>query len=433
MNILQRFFNLAHNQTTLSREILAGVTTFLTMSYIIFVNPAVLHDAGMDLGAVYVATCLVTMLSCFLVCVLANYPVVVAPAMGLNIFFTYSVVLGLGYSWQNALGIVFISGVIFFILAVTKIRIWIIESIPESINLAIAVGLGMFIAMIGLENGGIIVKSTGKSLLNLGHITSLPCLLFFLGFAIIAVLDHLRVHGAIIISIIIITLFSLVLRLSHFYGIFALPPTIAPTFLAANIKGVLHYEYVPIIFSFLLLAFFDATGTMIGLLQNPFFKNDLKFTQRISRTLVSDSLGTIGGSLLGTSSTSPYLESAAGIEAGGKTGLTALTVSILFLLVLFLSPLVKAVPSFAVAPALFYVGLLMMKNVVLFDTKDATEFVPCIMTALMIPFTFSIADGIGIGAISYVVLKLATGKYKSLNAVLYLLAVIFIIYFAFKV
>ncbi len=433
MNIIEQLFKLKENQTTPSREILAGITTFLTMSYIIFVNPAILNDAGMNFGAVYVATCLVTLLSCFLVSVMANYPVVVAPGMALNIFFTYSVVNGLGYPWQSALGIVFISGVIFFILAVTKVRVWIIESMPENINIAIAVGLGMFIAMIALENGGIIVKSTGKNLLNLGHITSLTSILFFVGFAIIAILDHLRVHGAIIISIITVTILSLILGLSHYYGFFALPPSIKPTFLAADIKDIFHYQYIPIIFSFLLLAFFDATGTMIGLLQNPFFKNDPKFTKRISRTLVADSLGTISGSLLGTSSTSPYLESAAGIEAGGRTGLTPFTVSMLFLIVLFLSPLAKAVPSFAVAPALLYVGLLMMKNIVLFDIKDATEFIPCIMTALMIPMTFSIADGIGIGTITYVVLKLSTGKHKALNPVLYSLAIIFLIYFAFKV
>ena len=430
-NFLYRQFKLIENQTSITQEVVAGITTFLTMSYIIFVNPAILHTTGMDFNAVYVATCLVTILGCCLMGLVANYPVAVAPAMGLNVFFTYTVVQTLGYSWQKALGIVFISGIIFLLLVVTKVRRWIIEMMPENISAGTAAGIGLFITLIALENGGIIIKAPGKSLLTAGHIASLPCGLFFLGFFLIAVLDYFKIRGAIIISILVVTLISIFLGLSSFHGIFALPPSIRPTLLQLQLTPDWSLKNLSILFAFLLVGFFDATGTLIGVLRQPLFRQDPQRSQRLSRALIADSLGTTAAALLGTASTSTYIESAAGIEAGGRTGLTALTISGLFLLLLFLSPLAQAVPSFAVAPALTYVGLLMLRNVANLPANDPLEFIPAIIIVIMVPFTFSIADGLGMGIISSVFLKLGTGKFKQLNLMLCLLAVIFIAYFIY--
>ncbi len=429
--LLYSIFKLKENNTNISRELLAGLTTFLTMAYIIFVNPAILSTTGMDAGAVYIATCLVTIIGSTLVAFMANYPIAVAPGMAVNIFFTYTVVQGLGYPWSLALGMVFISGVAFFVITLTKARVWIIESMPENINIAIAVGLGMFIALIALENAGIIIKSKDKTLLAMGDIRSWHSGLFFLGFFIIVVLDYIRIHGAMIISILIITLISLISGLAQYHGIFAMPPNISPTLFAADIQKAFHWQFLPIIFTFLLVVFFDSTGTLVGILRQSLFRQDAQRPRRISRALIAESVATVSGSLLGTASTSPYIESAAGIEAGGRTGLTALTVAFLFFAALFLSPLAMAIPTYAVAPALLYVGVLMMKNITMFSIEDPTDFIPCILITMMIPFTFSIADGLGIGIISYVALKLFTGKMKQLNPMLIFITLVFLIYFSF--
>lgn len=431
-NFINRHFKIIENQTTISQELAAGLTTFLTMSYIIFVNPAILHAAGMDLGAVYVATCLITMIGCLLMGFMANYPIAVAPAMGLNVFFTYTVVQTLGYSWQEALSTVFVAGIIFLLLAVTPVRRWVIELMPESLNAGTAVGIGLFITLIALQNGGIITKPASNALLSIGNLTASSSLLFFLGFFIIAALDFFKIRGAIIISILSITLVSLLLGKTHYYGVFSLPPSIRPTFLSIHISDVFRFENLSVLFAFILVGFFDATGTLIGVLRQPLFRQDPQRSRRLSRALIADSLGTVGGSLLGTASTSAYIESAAGIEAGGRTGLTAITISGLFLLLLFISPLAQTVPTFAVAPALAYVGFLMLRNVALLPANDPIEFISAMIIVIMIPFTFSIADGLGLGIISYVVLKLATGKLKHLNAMLWALAIIFCVYFTYR-
>lgn len=430
---IYRQFRLAENQTSIGQELMAGLTTFLTMSYIIFVNPAILSSAGMDMGAVYVATCLVTIFSCTLSGFFSNYPIVIAPAMALNVFFTYTVVQSVGLSWQNALGVVFLAGIIFFLLALTKIRQWIIELMPEALNVGIAAGVGFFIVLIGLQNGGVIVKPPGNSLISVGDITALPTLLFFLGFFIISTLDYFKIRGAIIISILCITLLSLCSGKSHLHGVFSLPPSIKPTFLALDVRHVFKWENFPLLFAFILVGFFDATGTMLGVLRQPLFRKDPQRSRRLSRALIADSLGSIAGSLLGTASTSTYIESAAGIEAGGSTGLTAITTAVLFILALFISPLAHSVPTFAVAPALIYVGLLMLRNIANLQVDNATEFIPAIIIVIMIPFTFSIANGLGMGIISYVLLKVLTGKVKELNAMLWGLAIIFLIFFAYRI
>jgi AGZA family xanthine/uracil permease-like MFS transporter len=266
--------------------------------------------------------------------------------------------------------------------------------------------------------------------LTAGHLTATPSILFFLGFFIIAILDYFKIRGAIIISILIITLISLLLGLSHFHGIFSLPPSIKPTFLALKFHQAFSLKNFSVLFAFLLVGFFDATGTLIGVLRQPLFKQDPQRSQKLSRALIADSMGTTAASLLGTASTSTYIESAAGIEAGGHTGLTAITISCLFLILLFISPLAQAVPTFAVAPALAYVGLLMLRNIGHLPVNDPLEFIPAIIIVIMIPFTFSIADGLGMGIISMVLIKLGSGKIKQLNPMLWVLAIIFIVYFA---
>ncbi len=429
---LKRRFKLAENQTSLSQETMAGITTFLTMSYIIFVNPAILHTAGMDFGAAYVATCLVTIFGCLLVGLIANYPIAIAPAMGLNVFFTYTVVQTLGYTWQHALGIVCISGVVFLLLVLTRVRQWVIELMPESINAGIAAGIGLFITLIALENSGIIVRSAGKSLITAGSFSATSSVLFFLGFFIIIILDYFKIRGAIILSILIITLISLFLHLTQFHGIFALPPSLKPSLLKLQIPNMLELKNLSLLFAFLLVGFFDATGTLIGVLRQPLFRQDANRAHRLSRALVADSLATTAASLLGSASTSTYIESAAGIEAGGHTGLTALTISGLFLLALFISPLAQSVPSFAVAPALCYVGLLMLRNITYLPVNEPLEFIPAIIIVIMIPFTFSIANGLGMGLVSYVLIKACTGKIKQLNPMLWVLALVFVVYFAFN-
>jgi AGZA family xanthine/uracil permease-like MFS transporter len=433
LDFFYRQFKLKENQTSLSQELTAGLTTFLTMSYIIFVNPEILGASGMNTGAVYVATCLVTILSCLLSGFLSNYPIVIAPAMGLNVFFTYTVVQSLGLPWQSALGIVFLAGVIFFILALTQIRQWIIELMPETINVGTAAGIGLFITLIGLQNSGIIVKPTGNALIGIGNVSALSSLLCFLGFFIIITLDYFKIRGAIIISILLVSLISFLLGKSHLQGVFSLPPSIKPSLLALDIKNILRWDNLPILFAFILVGFFDATGTMVGVLRQSLFRNDPKRTQRISRALIADSLGTISGSLLGTASTSTYIESAAGIEAGGRTGLTAVVAAVLFIFALFISPLAQSVPAFAVAPALIYVGLLMLRNISHLQVDNPMEFIPAIIIVIMIPFTFSIANGLGMGIITYAILKIFTGKIKQVNSMIWGLTLLFLIYFAYHI
>lgn len=431
INMIHKFFKLDENNTSIRTECLAGLTTFLTMSYIIFVNPDILQSAGMDFGAVFVATCIVTAIGSLLIGIMANYPVAIAPGMALNVYFSYVIVQALGYSWQSALGAVFISGVLFFIITITKIRRWIVESIPNNLNIAIAVGIGIFISLLALKSGGVI-KANSKTFMTLSDITSTTTVLFFLGFCFIVALDHLKIPGAIIISILSVTLVSIILGVSQFHGIFAMPPSIHPTFFKFNLDDMMHFEGFSIIFAFLLVTLFDATGTLIGVLQQTKFRKDPQRVKRLSQSLLADSLTTIAGSLLGTSSTSPFVESVSGIRVGGRTGLTAIVIAILFLFSLFLSPLAKTIPSYAVAPALLYVGLLMVKSIIHLDYDDFSEYVPSIITVFMIPFSFSIADGLGFGIISYLLIKLFCGKARELNIMLIGLAIIFIIYFILK-
>ncbi|OGT53782.1 MAG: guanine permease [Gammaproteobacteria bacterium RIFCSPHIGHO2_12_FULL_42_13] len=429
MALLEKIFKLSYYKTNPKTESIAGLSTFLTMVYIIFVNPAILSQAQMDPGAIFVATCLVTALGCFLSGLLSNYPLAVAPAMALNAYFAFVVVQGMGYSWQSGLGAVFISGVLFFVVAVTPMRRWLIDAIPDTMHMAIAAGLGLFIAMLGLKGGGLIV-SNPNTLLSLGNVYSVPVILFFTGFCVITALDYLRVRGAIVIGILFVTFIGMMIGSVHYHGIFAMPPSLSPSFMQCRIEGLFSHNGFSIIFAFFLVSLFDSTGTFIGMLrQANLLDKSKKSAKQLSRGLAATSIASVAGGLLGTSSCSPYCESAAGMRAGGRTGLTACVVAALFLLALFFSPLASTIPPYAAASAMLFVGCLMIKTFTQFDWNDMTETIPSVITAIMIPLSFSIAVGIGIGFISYVLIKLLTGKIKQVHPVLVIWAFIFIAYF----
>lgn len=427
--MFEKLFKLSEHGTSVRTEVLAGLTTFLTMSYIIFVNPDILSTTGMDRDAVFVATCLAAALGSLVMALVANWPIGMAPGMGLNAFFAFTVVAALGFTWQQALGAVFISGLIFVILTVTGVRSWLIEGIPHSLRSAIAAGIGLFLGIIALKNAGIVVDNPA-TLVGLGSLKATGPLLAILGFFIIAVLDALRVKGAILIGILVVTILSWVTGVSQFQGIVSAPPSILPTFLQLDIMGALHGGLLHVILVFVLVEVFDATGTLIGVAKRANLIQEGK-KSRLGRALLADSTAIVAGSLMGTSSTTAYVESASGVQAGGRTGLTAFTVAILFLAALFISPLAGSVPSVATAPALLYVAGLMMRELTEIEWEDLTEAAPAALTALAMPFTYSIANGLAFGFISYVVMKLFTGKWKDIHPATAIVAVLFVIRFAF--
>jgi AGZA family xanthine/uracil permease-like MFS transporter len=427
--MFERFFKLAENGTSVRTELIAGLTTFLTMSYIIFVNPEILSTTGMDRDAVFVATCIAAALGSAVMALVANWPIGMAPGMGLNAFFAFTVVAALGFSWQQALGAVFISGVIFVILTVTGVRSWLIAGIPHSLRSAIAAGIGLFLGIIALKNAGIVVDNPA-TLVGLGDLKQTGPLLAVFGFFVIAVLDALRVRGSILIGILAVTVLSWITGVSTFNGLVAMPPSVAPTFLQLDIVGALHSGLVHVILVFVLVEVFDATGTLIGVAKRAKLIEEGR-PNRLGRALLADSAAIVAGSLLGTSSTTAYVESASGVQAGGRTGLTALVIAILFLASLFISPLAGSVPTYATAPALLYVAGLMMRELTEVDWDQLTEAAPAAITAIIMPFTYSIANGLAFGFISYVVLKAFTGKWRDIHPATLIVAVLFVIRFAF--
>lgn len=414
------------HETTLKTEVLAGFTTFITMVYIVFVNPSILQQAGMDQGAVFTATCLVTAFACALTGLLANTPIGLAPGMALNIYFSYSVVQGLGFDWQHALAMVFISGILFLIVTLTNLKRLLIEAIPNNLQIAILIGISLLIALISLKTNHIIVGDN-HSLMRLGSIKSPQTGLFFLGFLFILILDYYQITGTIIISILAISLLSLILGLTQWQGVFDLPPSLEPTFLKLNFSGLNELKTLKTIFTFFLIAVFDATGTLVGLLNPTLFKKQTNYTQRLSKSLTADAAASALAGLLGSASTSPYIESATGIKAGGKTGLTALVIAAGFILMLFFFPLAKMIPDYAVGPALLYVACCMMKHLTEMKLDDISEIAPCMLTIMMIPFTSSIADGIGGGIILYTLLKLITRQ--KINPLVIALSLVFVVFF----
>lgn len=428
---LQTLFKLEAHGTDVRTEILAGVTTFLTMSYIIFVNPSILSTTGMDASAVFVATCLAAALGTFIMAFVANWPIGLAPGMGLNAFFAFTVVKGMGFTWEQALGAVFISGCIFILLTITGVRSWLVAGIPKSLRSAIAAGIGMFLAIIALSNAGVVVANPATKV-GLGNLASLPVVLAAGGFLLIALLDYWRVRGAILIGIVAVTLASMALGLTKYQGIVSMPPSIAPTFFKLDILGALHAGFFHIILVFVLVEIFDATGTLTGIARKAgLLKDGAKDGQSgLGRALFADSLAIFSGSLLGTSSTTAYIESASGVQAGGRTGLTALTVGLLFLAALFIAPLAAVVPAYATAPALLYVAGLMMRELLEIDWNDITESVPSALAALIMPFTYSIANGLAFGFIMYAALKLLTGRAREVHPALWVVAGLFLLRYA---
>jgi AGZA family xanthine/uracil permease-like MFS transporter len=424
MTFLDRFFKLSDHGTTVRTELLAGLTTFLTMAYIIFVNPSILGDAGMPKDAVFVATCVAAAIGTLIMGLYANYPIALAPGMGLNAYFSYAVVKGMGMPWQAALGAVFISGCLFLLVSLFRIRELVINSIPHALRTAIPAGIGLFLALVSLKNAGIVAPNPA-TFVTLGNLHSAAPVLAIIGFLLIVALDHLKVRGALLLGILAVTLLSFVFGGNHFSGIFSAPPSITPTLLQLDIKGALSMGLLNVILVFFLVELFDATGTLMGVAQRAGLIKDGKMG-RINKALLADSGAIVAGSLLGTSSTTAYIESASGVQAGGRTGLTAIAVAVLFLLCLFIAPLAGVVPAYATAPALFFVACLMLRDLTEIDWNDSTECVPAVITALVMPFTYSIANGLALGFISYAALKLLTGRARQVSLMIWVIAAIFL-------
>lgn len=428
--MLNQFFKLSARQTTVRKELLAGLTTFMAMSYVLFVNPSLLAQAGMDHGAVFVATCLAAALGCLLMGALANLPIALAPGMGLNAFFTYVIVLEQGYSWQTALAAVFFSGCLFLLLSIFKIREWIINSIPLPLKLGIAAGIGMFLALIALKTANIIVASPA-TLVTLGDLHSPQVLLAIAGFFLIFALAHRGWHSAVLVSILLVTLAAWWLGDSQFSGIVAMPPSLAPTFMQLDFASALTLSIIPVVLTLLFLDLFDTSGTLVAVTQKAGLLGKDGKVPDLSKALIADSSASMVGALLGTSTTTSYVESTSGVAAGGRTGLTAIVTGLLFLLALWFSPLAAMVPSYATAGALLYVATLMLTSLQHVEWDDLLQAVPVAVVLIMMPLTFSIADGIGMGFISYALLCLLTGKVERATLSVWVLALIFLAKFIF--
>ena len=428
--MLEKLFQLKAHGTNVRTEILAGVTTFLTMAYILFVNPSILSETGMDKGAIFVATCLAAAIGSAVMGLIANYPIALAPGMGLNAFFTYTVVLGMGHTWQVALGAVFVSACLFFLLSIFRIREWIINSIPLELRSAIAAGIGLFLALIALQSAGIVVDNPA-TLVGMGDLGKPQALLAILSFFLIINLEARGVTGAVLISILLVTVISILLGVSEFGGVVSMPPSLAPTFLQLDIIGALDVGLVSVIFAFLFVDLFDNSGTLIAVAKKAGLMRKDGYLPKMGRALIADSTAALGGSLLGTSTTTSYIESAAGVSAGGRTGLTAIVVAVLFLLALFFAPLAGSVPAFATAPALLFVAVLMASGLAEIDWHDLTVAAPVLITALAMPLTYSIATGIAFGFIAWVAAKFLAGRARELSVAMWVLSALFVVKLAF--
>ena len=427
---LNKFFHLEAKKTSIKNEFLAGLTTFITMAYIIFVNPQMMSDAGMNQGAIFVGTCLAAAFACFVMGFFANWPVGLAPGMGLNAFFTYTVVGEMGYSWEIALGAVFIAGILFFIMSITKLRVWMISSIPFNLRIAMGAGVGLFIGLIGLKSGGIIV-SNEATLIGLGDFKKIETLLACFGFIIISALSLRKIPGSIIVGILTITLIALVLGLIEFNGLIAYPPDITPTLMKLDILGALNVGMLTVIMSFLFVNLFDTTGTLVGVATSANLIDENGEARDLDKALKADSGASIFGTFFGCSPVTSYVESSAGVEAGGRTGLTAVVVGMLFILAMFFSPLASIIPVYATSGALIYVAILMLGGMEKLNWYCVQELIPSLVIIVMIPLTFSIADGIALGFLTYVFLKVSYGEIKGISSGAWFLTLIFISKFIF--
>ena len=427
-NFFEKTFQLKFNNTSIKQELIAGFTTFITMAYIIFVNPQMMAASGMDLGASFVGTCIAAAIACLAMGFYSNWPVGLAPGMGLNAFFTYTVVGEMGYSWEVALGAVFLAGILFVIISVTPLRQWMLNSIPMNLRIAMGAGVGLFVGFIGLKTGGIIIQNEA-TFLSLGNFKDIETLLAALGFLLILVLAVRKVVGAIIIGVMVITISGLLLGLIQFNGIVSSPPDLKPILLKLDILGAIDVAMISVIISFLFVNLFDTAGTLLGVASRANLIEDSGKIVNLDKALKADSTASVAGSFLGCSPVTSYVESSAGVEAGGRTGLTAVIVGTFFLIAIFFSPIASMVPSYATAGALVYVAILMLGGMERLDWSDSTELLPALIMIIMIPLTFSIANGIAIGFISYVVLKLAARKTLDISMGAWFLFLIFVLKF----
>jgi len=437
---MEKLFKLREKGTTVQREVIAGITTFLTMAYILAVNPGMLSGlfagaegvVGMPWGGIFTATALASAIATIVMAFAANLPVALAPGMGLNAFFVYTVVLGMGYSWQLALTAVFLEGILFMILSLFNVREAIIKAIPSNMKKAVAVGIGLFIALIGFANANIVVNNSG-TIIGLGDLTSGGASLALIGFIIIIVLYVLKVPGAILIGIIATTIIGIPMGITRpldgwsNWTPFAAPA--APLFFKFDFSKIFSFDFFVIFFTFLFVDIFDTVGTLVGVTTQAGLIGKDGNIPNVKQALFADAVGTAVGAALGTSTVTSYVESSAGVAAGGRTGLTSLTTAILFLLALFLSPLFLLIPSAATAPALIFVGFLMLQPVTTIDFNDPTEGIPAFLAIVMMPFAYSIADGIVYGILSYVILKVATQKIKDISIITWVIFVVFVLRF----
>lgn len=429
--MLDKFFKITENKSTLKTEIVAGITTFMTMVYILAVNPGILSAAGMDKDAVFTATALSAVIATLVMALVAKLPFALAPGMGLNAFFAFTVVLGMGYSWEFALTAVFLEGIIFILLTAFNIRELIVNSIPLNLKHAVSVGIGLFIAFIGLKGTGLIVDNPA-TLVSLGSMKEPAVLVGLAGVLIIGVLLTKKVKGAILIGILastIIGLFVGVTVIPEDFTFVSLPPSIEPIFFKFDFSQIFTLDMLIVLFTFLFVDMFDTVGTLVGVSSKSGMLDKDGNVPRVKQALFADSIGTFVGAILGTSTVTTYVESAAGVAEGGKTGMTALTVAIMFALSLFFAPLFMIIPAAATAPALIIVGLFMISPIMKIDLTDFTEAIPAFFTIIMMPLTYSIAEGIVFGMLSFVLLKLLTGRYKEVKPIMVIIAILFIIKF----
>ncbi|EDC8801000.1 NCS2 family permease [Salmonella enterica] len=428
--MLERVFKLREHGTTARTEVIAGFTTFLTMVYIVFVNPQILGVAGMDTSAVFVTTCLIAAFGSILMGLFANLPVALAPAMGLNAFFAFVVVQAMGLPWQVGMGAIFWGAVGLLLLTIFRVRYWMIANIPVSLRVGITIGIGLFIGMMGLKNAGVIVANP-ETLVSIGNLTSHSVLLGVLGFFIIAILASRNIHAAVLVSIIVTTLLGWMMGDVHYNGIVSAPPSVTSVVGHVDLAGSFNLGLAGVIFSFMLVNLFDSSGTLIGVTDKAGLADEKGKFPRMKQALFVDSISSVTGAFVGTSSVTAYIESSSGVSVGGRTGLTAVVVGILFLLVIFLSPLAGMVPPYAAAGALIYVGVLMTSSLARVNWQDLTESVPAFITAVMMPFSFSITEGIALGFISYCVMKIGTGRLRDLSPCVVIVALLFVLKIVF--
>ena len=427
---ISEFFKLHEHGTTFKRELLAGATTFFTMSYIIFVNPTIMAETGMDHGAIFVGTCLAAAIACFFMGLFANWPVALAPGMGLNAYFTYVVVGEMGYSWQTALGAVFVAGILFVMISVTPLRRWMLESIPSNLRIALGAGVGLFIGFIGLKSGGIIV-SNPATYLALGDLRLPETFLAAIGFLFITVLAVKKIPGAIILGILGVTSIALVLGLVEYSGFVSSPPSLAPVFLQLSFPDTLNLSVTIVVLTFLFVNLFDTAGTLLAVATRAEITTDDGQIKNLDRALKADSSASVVGACFGCAPVTSYVESSSGISAGGRTGLTAVVVGLFFCGAIFFSPIASIIPPYATAGALIYVAILMVSGMEKLEWADPTELLPALITVILIPLTFSIADGIAFGFTSYVVIKLFAGKRDQISLGAWFLTILFVSKFAF--